>query len=613
MVDASNNSLRDRRRTVAAGDGVVRHDPGVNAEASLELVWLHARMLKRMPIIQCFLLLGFWLIISSSAAGTRFIAWAALSLTVECVRAYYGAQALKLKRLADARHAHVVFVVLAALAGGAIGLGAILFLPESSVVQRATLGFLLTGIPAAGVAVSQSSKYIIGSYALSILVPAGHIWGVIYPDQAAAMGILPLLYSGVLMLVAADGEKLVLRSIIIRHERDRVVKDLEQRNADVRDAMAKAEQSAQARARVLAAASHDLRQPLQALSVYSAILAANPTPETLREVGRDIDQIVRSLGSLLGGLLDLSRLSSGHYVPDKKIFALDEIVDGICHEMKSLASAKGLALIRTIAPMRLRGDAVAAGRITRNLLDNAIKYTDAGELRIETAIEGELAVLSITDSGRGIPQSEHNKIFEEFYQLDNPGRDRTRGVGLGLTIVQRLCELLEAKVTVDSAPGRGARFSVAFPGLINHSPSADSIDDSPDAARSSAALVGKRVYVVDDEIDIRKNMCALLEMWGMTVWTAASPAEANVLFNDCGRPDVLIADLRLGSGEHGAAMAERLRHAFGPFPVLIITGETVSDALRQANEDGYVVLQKPIAPEALHEAINAAVTRAPTV
>jgi two-component system, sensor histidine kinase len=153
---------------------------------------------------------------------------------------------------------------------------------------------------------------------------------------------------------------------------------------------------------------------------------------------------------------------------------------------------------------------------------------------------------------------------------------------------------------------------VAFPGRVDEGSPVESVEGIRDATRSSSSLVGKCVYVVDDEIDIRKSMCALLEMWEMTARTAASPADANALFADWGPPDVLIADLRLGSGEHGAAMAERLRRKFGSFAVLIITGETVSDALRQANEDGYVVLQKPIAPEALHEAIYAAVRGAPT-
>lgn len=576
-----------------------RRNPLANQEAALELIWLHARMLKRMPFIQFFLVIGFWLIVSPAVSNTLFMGWAILTMSIECIRAFYGTRVLMHKTFAAARYDHIGFVVLAAAAGGAIGLSGVLFLPLVSVGQHAALGALLTAIPAAGVAVSQSSKFIMGAYALANLLPACYTWGQIYPEQASAMVLLPILYTGVLILVAADNETLVLRSIMIRHERDRVVKDLEQRNADVREAMAKAEQSAQARARVLAAASHDLRQPLHALSVYSAILAANPTPETLREVGKDIDQIVRSLGSLLGGLLDLSRLSTGYYVPEKKIFSLDEIVNGVCSELQPVATGKGLTLIRELSAVTLEGDAVAAGRIARNLLDNAIKYTDQGEVKIATQIENELAILKVSDTGKGIPAAEHNRIFEEFYQLDNPGRDRSRGVGLGLAIVQRLCELLDAKVSLESSPGNGAHFRIAFCGRVTEqeSPSCKS------SASERPVLFGKTVYVIDDEKDILKSMSALLKIWELNVKTADSSASCEQLFRDHGKPDLIIADLRLGRGEHGAAMADRLRAEFGYFPVLIITGETASDALRHANEDGYVILQKPIAPEALHQAI----------
>jgi len=285
------------------------------------------------------------------------------------------------------------------------------------------------------------------------------------------------------------------------------------------------------------------------------------------------------------------------------------VQNSLYHSLKSLVAEKKLTLIRHLAPVTLRGDAVATGRIARNLLDNAIKYTEEGGLRVETRVEGGRAVLCIADSGKGIPEAEHHRIFEEFYQLDNPGRDRTRGVGLGLTIVQRLCELLEAKVTVDSAPGRRARFTVALPGLIDHPETANSMNAGFEAEQLASVLDGTTIYVVDDEIDIRKSMCALLEMWGMVVKTADSPLEADALFTLHGAPEVLIADLRFGSGEHGAAMSDRLRVAYGQFPVLIITGETASDALRQANAEGYVVLQKPIAPEALHAAITAAIAR----
>ena len=586
---------------------VDRRNPLASEEAALELIWLHAQMLKRMPFIQFLLVIGFWLVVSPAVSNTVFMVWAVLTMSIECIRAFYGTRVLTHKTFAAARYDHVGFVVLAAAAGGAIGLAGVLFLPLVSVGQHAALGALLTAIPAAGVAVSQSSKFIMGSYALANLLPSCYTWGSICPEQANAMILLPILYTGVLVLVAADNESLVLRSIMIRHERDRVVKDLEQRNADVRDAMARAEQSAQARARVLAAASHDLRQPLHALSVYSAILAANPTPETLREVGKDIDQIVRSLGSLIGGLLDLSRLSSGYYVPERKVFSLDAIVNGVCSELQSVAIAKGLNLDRALTPVTLNGDAVAVGRIARNLIDNAIKYTERGTVRVEIQARRDVAILSVTDTGKGIPLAEHSRIFEEFYQLDNPGRDRSRGVGLGLAIVQRLCELLEAKVSVDSKPGSGARVSVDFPGLIME----PNLETGNAITPSMIPLNGKRVYVVDDEIDIVKSMTALFKMWGMEVQSVGSPDAVNQLFEQSGKPDLLIADLRLGSGEHGAAMSDRLRRDFGYFPVLIITGETASDALREANQAGYVVLQKPIAPEVLRDGIGSAIAANP--
>jgi two-component system, sensor histidine kinase len=577
-------------------------DLAAQKEASLELVKLHANMLKRMPIVQAFLILCFWLLIASSISGKQFLAWAALSFSVECLRAYYGARALKITSVSLASAEHRRFTLLAALAGAAIGVSAVIFLPVISVEQRAGVGFLLTGIPAAGVAVSQASRYIIGGYALGILIPASLAWGQVYPDQAYGMFGLAVVYSIVLMAVAADNEKMVFRSIAIRHERDRVVVELEKSNAEVREAMTQAEQAAQARARVLAAASHDLRQPLQALSVYSAILAANPTPQTLSEVGHDIDQIVRSLGSLLGGLLDLSRLSTDYYVPEKKICSLDKIVGSVCHELQAMAIDKGLKLHRHLTPVSLCTDSVALGRIARNLIENAIKYTDLGEVSVETGVVDGIAVLKIRDSGKGIAQTEHARIFEEFYQIDNPGRDRSQGVGLGLAIVQRLCELLAAKIELQSEPGKGTTFSIFFSVPLD----IEALTIPNEVVAQVPRFNHAKVYLVDDEDDILKSMSKLLSLWGMNVSTAASAPSLDQLFSSQGKPKLLIADLRLGKGEHGAALAKRLRLHYGDFKVLIITGETASEALRDAKDLGYPLLQKPIAPESLRSAIELA-------
>jgi CheY-like chemotaxis protein len=212
-----------------------------------------------------------------------------------------------------------------------------------------------------------------------------------------------------------------------------------------------------------------------------------------------------------------------------------------------------------------------------------------------------LAILSVTDTGKGIPEAERAKIFEEFYQLDNPGRDRSKGVGLGLAIVQRLCELLGAKIVVNSNVGQGTEFRVSLPVALGASLSRAGVE----CAVSAVSLEGRRVYVVDDERDIRNSMRALLSIWGVEASTADSVKDAQALFAKNGAPDLLIVDLRLADEEHGSKLAARLQKQYGEFPVLIITGETSSDALREAHASGYALLQKPIAAEVLrHEIVR---------
>ena len=580
-------------------------------EKLIELVRLHAQALLRMPWVQALLVVGIGLFVHGHVAKTQYIAWGTITIGVELLRAQSARVVLK-RGYADPRRAHRLFVVLAALSGGAIGLGGVLFLPQLPVQPQALFGAVLFAIPAAGVAVSQSSRYILAAYALSMLPPAALVFGGLHPTQAWGLGALTLLYCAVLILVAADGERLLLRSIVIRHERDRLVRDLEEKNEAVEAAKAQAEQSARARARVLAAASHDLRQPLHALSVYSAVLAANPTQDVLQEVGHDVDQIVRSLGNLLHGLLDLSRLSAGNYVPEREPFAVDRVVREVCGEFQDAAARKGLVLVAELTPTRVLGDAVAVGRITRNLIDNAIKYTETGEVRVTLRQDREedgtpLVTIDVADTGKGIPESEHARIFEEFYQLDNPGRDRSRGVGLGLAIVQRLCELTGAEISLESKPGSGTRMRVVLRAAV----AGDVPEASTLAAVGEISLHGKSVYVVDDERDIRNSMRALCRAWGMEVETAESSESLERLFAEHGAPDLVIIDLRLGEDEHGAQLAGRMQNRHGDFAVLIITGETSSDALREANRSRYTLLQKPITAEVLRRAIGAAVAGEP--
>jgi len=585
----------------APGNAEQRAEPG--REMLIEVIGLHAQAMLRMPWVQSCLAMGLGLCIFTFVDARLFIAWAALTIGVELLRARYAKYVLVRGYDVDPRRTHAVFVSLAAASGASIAAGVVLFLPRLPILYQALYGLIIFAIPAAGVAVSQSSRNILAAYAMCLLLPSAATWGVVHPTQAIGVGALTILYCIVIILVAADGEKLLLRSVTIRHQRDQLVRDLERRNSDVRVAMGEAEQSAKARARVLAAASHDLRQPLHALSVYSAVLASKPAPDLLNEVSVNIDQIVRALGNLLNGLLDLSRLSAGNYVPEHQQLTMDTLIAGVCAEYDQAAAQKDLALVRDLRPVRVMGDPVALGRIARNLIDNAIKYTDAGEVRVFTGLDDSQpvprAVFSVRDTGKGIPAAEHDKIFEEFYQLDNPGRDRSKGVGLGLAIVLRLCELIGAKIQVESSLGEGTEFRVSMPAALG----AAAVSQEPDVAAGTVSLEGRRVYVVDDERDIRNSMRALLGVWGVEARTAESVKDADALFAAHGPPDLLIVDLRLADEEHGSHLADRLQKRYRAFPVLIITGETSSDALREAHAGGYALLQKPIAAEVLRREI----------
>jgi CheY-like chemotaxis protein/anti-sigma regulatory factor (Ser/Thr protein kinase) len=260
------------------------------------------------------------------------------------------------------------------------------------------------------------------------------------------------------------------------------------------------------------------------------------------------------------------------------------------------------------------GDPVALGRIARNLLDNAIKYTDRGTITlgacIDTSTSPHSAIMTVTDTGKGIPSGELGRIFEEFYQLDNPGRDRSKGVGLGLAIVQRLCELSGATISVQSEVGVGTTFTVRFPELTQ---SAAHAHTPKQQARSEpvVSLAGRRIIVIDDEIDIQKSMTQLLRLWGAVAQSAGSPEAALKLFEAQGAPDLLITDLRLGDNENGAELALRLQRRFGSFPALVTTGEISPEALKFTTDHGLGLLHKPITEEELRRTINQLIEPAP--
>lgn len=570
-------------------------------ESIREIVILHVRILLYMPFVQLIFVCAVGWIILPRVPFSLFLGWSVATVCLEGLRAASGIWVLPRVRMFEPKRMHLLFMVLDTLSGSMVGLAAILFLHYIPLLSQVLIEIILFAIAAAGASVVVSSKYMLAAYSFMVLLGGSISWVVLHPEHALPVTGLTLLYWGFLIGVSTQSEYLFQRSVQIRQEKEQILIELERSNIEAHKATILAEQLAQARARVLAAASHDLRQPLHALSIYSAILAANPSPSILREVGHNIDQLVHTLGGILTDLLDLSKLSSGTYLPQRQTFSLNKIVAEVCDEYIAAADEKGLILRSALAPIQMSGDSHAVARIVRNLIDNAIKYTDRGEICVSIDFSDGFANLSVIDTGKGIAADECNRIFEEFYQIDNLGRDRSKGVGLGLAIVRGLCELMDARICVESTPGQGSCFRVKFS------------DSSILQAGSTAdcgelfqleQLPGIRIYVIDDEQDIVSSMHTLLGLWGIEVRTGTTSQEAENLFVQSGCPDLLIADLRLSEAVHGAALATRLRTCFGYFPVLLITGETSSQGLRIAEEVGFALLQKPISASVLHAAIK---------
>jgi signal transduction histidine kinase len=584
-----------------AGEAALRHD------VLREMVESHARMLLRMPAVHLPLVAALAAGLYGHVPSVAFAAWTAALLGMELLRATYGAWLLRQAPIARPARVHRLQIALASVTGVLVGLTGPLFLPGLPLAEQARLMFVVVAVPALGVVVSRGSLRMSVVYALAVLLPLGAGWILAHPDHAVATMVGATGYVFVLFLAGRESEALLEHAIRIRRQRDQVVRDLERSNAEVRAAVARAEREAAARTRVLASASHDLRQPLHALSVYSAVLAANPAPETLREVGSNVDQLVRSLGELLHSLLDLSRLSSGHYIPELRHFALDRLLVQVHEEFEPAARAKGIALLCDLAPTPLHGDAMAVARIARNLVDNAIKYTERGWIRISLRQAEGTARLCIEDTGTGIAPVDQPRVFEEFYQVGNAARDRSQGVGLGLAIVQRLTHLIGGTIAVESRLGAGTRFELCLPNAGESLPAAA---PGPLPAADAPARP-RRVYVLDDEREIRQSMSSLLSLWNMDPHDASDEREIRALFAAHGPPELLLVDLRLGAGDDGMALASRLQQRYGPFAVLVITGETSPALLNRPRPAGWRVLQKPVEAAVLREAIDAALAAPP--
>ena len=352
----------------------------------------------------------------------------------------------------------------------------------------------------------------------------------------------------------------------------------------------------QAKSRFLAAASHDLRQPMHALGLFIAQLRERVTEsETLALVGK-VESAVTALQELLDALLDVSRLDAGVVTATTADFRLQPLLARLDAAFAPQAERKGLRLRAVPTALAVHSDPVLTERILLNLLSNAVHYTERGGILIGCRRHGQNVRIEVWDSGVGIAPEHREAVFQEFYQLSNPERDRRKGLGLGLAIAARLARLLDSRIDLRSRPGKGSVFAIELP-----RGTAQAVAAETGVVMPTAVLQGARVLVVDDDALVLDAMASLLTQWGCRVTTAANGAEAlERIGGGGGPPDVLLCDYRLPNGETGVNVIARLRAAAGrQIPATLVTGDTAPERLREAREAGYPLLHKPLQPAKL--------------
>ena len=367
--------------------------------------------------------------------------------------------------------------------------------------------------------------------------------------------------------------------------------------------------ASQAKTRMLAAASHDLRQPLHALTLFSDGLANGETDPVRLQRIEHIRECVDSLDRLFSGLLNLSQLDAGVVQPQWTDFALDTLFDELSRNFRPVAEAQNLRLVVRKTDAVVRCDYLMLSRILNNLVSNSLRHTTSGGVLVGARRRGRGIRIDVWDTGIGIAPQHQSRVFEEFYQIDpheRPVERGERGMGLGLATVQRLAALLATRVELFSRPRRGTCVRLLVRAAFRPATTPPNLP----AVENERRLDGIRVLVIDDERSILQGLQVVLSEWGAEVLVAQSRDEALALADVWTRPpDLVLSDLLLRGGDNGLdVMAALQRHPRGISPAtarLLVTGETKPDRLREVAATGVAVLYKPVSPRLLRQAIAA--------
>jgi len=358
----------------------------------------------------------------------------------------------------------------------------------------------------------------------------------------------------------------------------------------------------------LAAASHDLMQPLNAARLMVSALQDSPLPDAEARMVHQIHRALEGAEDLLADLLDISKLDQQAMKPDRTWLDLAQLLGGLGEEFGAVAAHAGLRLRLRVRPVMVRTDARMLVRIVRNLLSNAFRYTRQGGVLLAVRRRPDGLSIEVWDTGIGIEPHKLQEIFAEFHQLLPQGTGGRQGVGLGLAIVERMARVLGYQVRVASSPGRGSRFDVLIPG--DQLPAGEPVGVLPGQAAATGDLQGLTVLVIDNEPAVLESMAMVLERWGCVVLPASGEAEALALLDDGLEPDVALADFHLDHGATGCEAVHAVRRFLGrDLPAAIITADRSDDVRTLIRTQYLPILNKPVKPNRLRALLTSLMPR----
>lgn len=464
---------------------------------------------------------------------------------------------------------------------------------------------LMTLIYAIGTTINSSIHY--AGFPLMLVANVGQ--GIVFlllfrspADLEVAVAMIAILI--LLVQFGKRNAEVFGESIRIRDENREQNAKLESDKLIIEKALNVARKANEEKNRFMAAASHDLRQPLHAMTLFLGSLRHMAPEGQMRELIDKIDETSMILHEQFNSLLDLSKFDAGVVAADQADFRLDLLLKNIADAASQEAQQKQIALHLYTTPVTIRSDMLLMERMLRNLVMNAVRYTEQGSVSIQTRELPHGLVVSVIDTGVGIAEDEQARIFSDYYQVSNKVRSKNKGSGLGLAIVKRIAALLEMPISLTSTSGAGSTFSVTIPSrLVLDTTVADAKADRRPEMAEDVSLEQRRVLIVDDDSAILHAMEGLLRTWGCHAVGAASPDQVERLLKHDPHVDLVLMDDMLHDDMSGLELALELTSVVPRERIIMATGNVNSARLATIREEGFEVLVKPVDHQVLRQAL----------